>query len=300
MQVDSDSLGGYLRVERERQRVSLQDIAATTKIQLKFLEALERDEYERLPPAPFVVGFLRAYAQYLALDVDAILTAYRVIYRLPEEPESAQPSVLHPTRRSKRLGTLGIGILVLVLGVTVSAVVREWGQHWSAGTRAASQPFLPAPQVAVPPLTPVHTEAPALEPEQAVQPASVPASPAPVVSTHASAPTFATSVAMSSALQNPTTPPGLAFVPPETNVALVLQAHAMEDTWLRVEIDGEKRRELLLASGKSASWEASERFALTIGNVRGTRVTLNGQEMTLPQPRSNVVRDLQLTRAQLN
>jgi len=62
MLVDYDSLGSYLRQERERQQVSLQDIAATTKIQLKFLEALEHDAYDQLPAAPFVVGFLRAYA----------------------------------------------------------------------------------------------------------------------------------------------------------------------------------------------------------------------------------------------
>ena len=68
MPVDFDSLGSYLRQERERQQVSLQEIAAATKIQLKFLEALEHDAYAQLPAPPFVVGFLRAYAQYVALD----------------------------------------------------------------------------------------------------------------------------------------------------------------------------------------------------------------------------------------
>ena len=43
MQVDFDSLGSYLHQERERQQVSLQEMAAATKIQLKFLEALEHD-----------------------------------------------------------------------------------------------------------------------------------------------------------------------------------------------------------------------------------------------------------------
>ena len=56
MQVDFDSLGSYLRQERERQQVSLQEVAAATKIQLKFLEALEHDAYDQLPAAPFVVG----------------------------------------------------------------------------------------------------------------------------------------------------------------------------------------------------------------------------------------------------
>jgi hypothetical protein len=81
---------------------------------------------------------------------------------------------------------------------------------------------------------------------------------------------------------------------------LVLHARALQDTWLRVEIDGDKRREVLLGSGKSVSWEASERFLLTVGNARGTRLTLNGQEISLPSARNNVVRNFLLTRQLLN
>jgi hypothetical protein len=82
---------------------------------------------------------------------------------------------------------------------------------------------------------------------------------------------------------------------------LVLQAQALEETWLRVKIDGaERNNDVLLALGKSISWEASERFVLTIGNANGVRVSLNGQEITLPPSRSNVVRDFLLTRQLLN
>ena len=96
MQVDSDSLGTYLRQERERQQVSLQDIAAATKIQLKFLEALENDAYDQLPASPFVVGFLRAYAQHLALDPEIVLTTYRALHRAPEPSEVTRWSVTTP------------------------------------------------------------------------------------------------------------------------------------------------------------------------------------------------------------
>jgi hypothetical protein len=74
----------------------------------------------------------------------------------------------------------------------------------------------------------------------------------------------------------------------------------MADTWLRVEIDGDKRHTLLLASGKSVQWEASERFRLTVGNVRGIRVALNGQAIPLRSGRTNVMRDMLLTRALLH
>src|SRR4030095_12276491 len=80
---------------------------------------------------------------------------------------------------------------------------------------------------------------------------------------------------------------------------LVLQAAAVEDTWLRVEIDGDKRQDMLLASGKSVRWEAKERFVLTIGNGRGTRLALNGKDIQLPATRGNVIRDFLVTRALL-
>lgn len=81
---------------------------------------------------------------------------------------------------------------------------------------------------------------------------------------------------------------------------LVLQAAAVEDTWLRVEIDGDKHQDMLLASGKSVRWEAKERFVMTIGNVRGTRLTLNGKALPLPATRGNVARDFLVTRALLH
>jgi hypothetical protein len=81
---------------------------------------------------------------------------------------------------------------------------------------------------------------------------------------------------------------------------LTLQAVALEDTWLRVEIDGNKRHDVLLNSGKTIHWEAQRHFLITIGNARGTRLRLNGQEVTLPPGRSNVVRNFQITRTLLD
>ena len=80
----------------------------------------------------------------------------------------------------------------------------------------------------------------------------------------------------------------------------MLQARAVADTWLRVEIDGDKRLTLLLTSGKSVQWEAQERFRLTVGNVRGLRLALNGQELPLQSGRGNVMRNVLLTRALLH
>src|SRR5919108_3371430 len=117
MPVDFDSLGSYLRQERERQQVSLQAIAAATKIQLKFLEALEHDAYDQLPATPFVVGFLRAYAQYVTLDPEMVLTAYRSLHCASEPPEVASRPVPTPTPSPQRRPLLRLGVFLVVFGV---------------------------------------------------------------------------------------------------------------------------------------------------------------------------------------
>jgi len=303
MQVGSDSLGSYLRQERERQRLSLHDVAAATKIQLKFLEALERDAYEQLPAPPFVVGFLRAYAQCIALDPDPVLAAYRALHRAPEPQEVAPrpeplPEPSWPRRRLVRLGAFVVAGS-LVAGVVFYEVRRGQPARQTVTSFPATLPD-PAVPVAPParPILPTPARNESVPPPATVAPAAPGLSGARVES---SAPSLAPAEATSPAV--PAAPSGATVAhargPSEAAGSLVLQATAVSDTWLQVEIDGEKRQPLLLASGKSVQWEAQDRFRLTVGNAKGTRLALNGQDIPLQSGRSNVVRDFLLTRALL-
>ena len=88
--------------------------------------------------------------------------------------------------------------------------------------------------------------------------------------------------------------------PPRGDPPLTLRIFATEDTWLRIVVDAKNTEELLLLAGNEKDWKASEKFALTVGNVAGTQVSLNGAEVALPQNTSNVLRDFVLTRNSLN
>ncbi len=68
------SFGASLRRERELRGVSLQEIAASTKIGVSMLQAIEDDRLDKLPQGLFVRGFIREYARFLALDEQKILT----------------------------------------------------------------------------------------------------------------------------------------------------------------------------------------------------------------------------------
>src|SRR5215831_13324927 len=305
MPVDSDSLGSYLRQERERQQVSLQEIAAATKIQLKFLEALEHDAYDQLPATPFVVGFLRAYAQYVTLDPETVLTAYRSLQRTPEPPEAAPRPVPTPTPSPQRRQLIRLGVFLAVFGIITGLVLHELRRGQPPRSPVASFPAMLPGQAEKSPEAPGSVTPVVSRPEPSGAASVIlPTSPAPAARGE-QGPGLTTPGA-SEAAPLPAPAPASGTTPrkegggSESPGALVLQVTAVADTWLRVEIDGDKRHTLLLASGKSVQWEASERFRLTVGNVRGTRLALNGQEIPLQSGRSNVMRDMLLTRALLH
>jgi cytoskeleton protein RodZ len=70
-------VGNRLRVAREQQQLTLNDVAHRTRIPVSVLEHIERNEFDRLPGAVFVNGHLRALARLVGLDADAMVEAYR-------------------------------------------------------------------------------------------------------------------------------------------------------------------------------------------------------------------------------
>ena len=307
MQVDADSLGDYLRRERELRHVSLQDISVVTKVQLKFLEALEHDDYEQLPPAPFVVGFLRAYAQHLSLEPDEIVAAYHARYRASESPCGHQLPVAYQVKRArpfqwKWLGVL-IGLMLVVAGLMWQTLRR--GQESSsmpADTRVAAERVLAKPREAarVVDAVPEQQYIPPTASTAVVSHVPETASGSPPPESQPESHIVATTAPHSLAPEPPPhVPPASTADPAPVQMPakpLVLQVVAVQETWLRVDIDGETRLSVLLAAGKSVQWEATERFRLTVGNVHGTRVVLNGRDIPLPLTQNNVVRDFLVTR----
>lgn len=70
------SLGEFLKAEREKRGITIEQTASATKIGLKILKQLEADRYSELPALPFVRGFVRNYGKFLGIDGDKLLQEY--------------------------------------------------------------------------------------------------------------------------------------------------------------------------------------------------------------------------------
>ena len=83
-------LGTELRKGRERRGMSLAVLAATTKIGIATLQAMERGDFARLPGGVFTRGFLRAYAREVGLDPEEVVRQYLAEFE-PSRPTEPTP-----------------------------------------------------------------------------------------------------------------------------------------------------------------------------------------------------------------
>lgn len=111
------SVGARLAEARQAQGLSLDEVAARTRIPVRHLDAIEQGEHASLPAATYSVGFVRTYAQTLGLDVAALAQDFRAEIgerpRVRYSPEPFEPA--DPARVPSRLLTfLALAIAVLL------------------------------------------------------------------------------------------------------------------------------------------------------------------------------------------
>lgn len=69
------TLGERLQAGRKQRKLSLDDVAAATKINPYYIKAMERDEIHLLPPRVYVKGYIRSIGQLLGLEVSDLYSA---------------------------------------------------------------------------------------------------------------------------------------------------------------------------------------------------------------------------------
>lgn len=72
-------IGQELKSARLKKGLDLTEIEEALKIRLRFLQALEKNEFDILPGPAYVKGFIRSYAKYVGLDPQALIEEYKAI-----------------------------------------------------------------------------------------------------------------------------------------------------------------------------------------------------------------------------
>ncbi|KUK79606.1 MAG: putative transcriptional regulator [Microgenomates bacterium 39_7] len=112
--MQTKTIGQILAQERQKHRVTLQQLSESTHIKLEYLQALENNQFDLLPPCTFVKGFIKAYGRTFDLDHKSLLAILRRDYQentqgelLPKEFASSVSA------RQNKWGPVTIAVLIV-------------------------------------------------------------------------------------------------------------------------------------------------------------------------------------------
>jgi cytoskeleton protein RodZ len=289
------SIGETLRRERMKRNLELGQIAQELKISLRFLEAIEAEQFDKLPGGVFTRSFIVQYARLLGLDEERI--AGELLRTLDPPPEVAEfveaprpaDSAIHVPRveewegvgKSRFRWSSSLSAAALVVAVMlVCSGLYAWWQHTRRLAPAHESPPVAAVQPAP---SPAPVEQPALP---ADRPSTVPTGTQPPSGTPV--PTPSTEQPKPPAMPQPPVPASNSDAPVRVELT------ADEPVWVLVRNDGKYLFSGTLGARESRTFEATSTVLLRLGNAGGVTVTLNGKPVGPLGPKGQV-RTVQFT-----
>lgn len=248
--------GQRLRAEREARGMTEEEVARELNLTISFLKALEADDYERLPEATFIRGYIRNYARLLEMPSDDLASTFDEAMQdeSADERHTHQQEVVRPRRR--RSGLLGL----MALAVLVLAALAYW---LFAGSGE--------PEPATGAETQVESAAPSASPQMSESPQAVDEA-------------AESSIAEPQTQTAGPTASDMTVATAEPEPADRLEVGFSDSCWVEVR---NAEDEIIFSGQKQAderlSLEAAGPFRLKFGNAAAvSRITLNGDTVSLP------------------
>jgi len=135
------SIGEQLRLAREERGIGLREICEQTRISVHYLEAIEANDYKRLPGGVFNRSFIKAYAKCVGYDEREAIEGYTRYLR--EHGESTDDVSTHPHQSkvytdtpATRSPVLTVVLAILILAILTAAALAalHWFQRRAAMT----------------------------------------------------------------------------------------------------------------------------------------------------------------------
>ncbi|HEY8740435.1 MAG TPA: RodZ domain-containing protein [Candidatus Dormibacteraeota bacterium] len=159
-------LGSQLKQARETHQLTLNEVEWATKIRGEYLQALEDEQFDKLPSGTHARGFLRSYARYLGLDPDPLVDEYNHASSAATEIVSTRPAVAQRRRDFTLTPGMIIGAALLILIGIFGLYLKTQFDKYQASRAADAQP---TPQLHLSELpTPSPTPLPSPSPSASV------------------------------------------------------------------------------------------------------------------------------------
>lgn len=127
-------IGARLKEARIAKGLTLEDLQDSTKIQQRYLSAIEKEEFNVIPGAFYVRVFIKQYAEAVDLDAEEILSHYKEEYEsaVQEEQEKAVPATMQRSAGTKQnsqlkdaLPKIIVALFIIMIFVIVYTLLRD-------------------------------------------------------------------------------------------------------------------------------------------------------------------------------
>jgi cytoskeleton protein RodZ len=287
------SFGEKLKLEREKRKITLEQIASSTKIGARMLQALEEDRFNQLPGGIFNKGFVRAYSRFVGLDEDQTVAEYLeasgdappVSTEIAAREDGARENAENLRRleasadspaRHLPWGLFAALLLVIALALSL----------WSHRRREeARQSVRPASTTAATQLSGGSGESGAAGSPRAGSPGPGSPGAGSPGSGLKPAPTPAGASSAKASTVAPKTPPDiapknlLAATPAATPAEFTVLIQAREESWISITADGKTVPSELLAAGEQRSIRGRKEITVKAGNSGGVDFRFNGKKL---------------------
>lgn len=262
--------GQQLRQARVDTRLSVEDVARALQLSARHIAAIERDDYEQLPAATYVRGYLRAYAQLVGLAPERVLETFNQLPIANRRQGLVPPAPA--TQITSNDGLIKLGTLA-VAGVMIGLAIVWWqGQEPASAPSTAAVP----PVALVPDTTPVTPMVDTETETAAPAPAARAPTPSPTAPRAAAPSTPPERPAQVISPRVPSDTPAVDIDPNTPRSRLVL--YVTDDSWAEVR-DARSQRLIYetVAAGRVVTLEGVAPFQVFLGNADGVRVEMNGR-----------------------
>lgn len=267
-----EPLGEYLKNIRKSINASLETVAAKTKININYLNAIEEGRFNDLPGEVFIKGFLRSYAKFLGIDEADVINRYNQLRKETKETVPLEAKIEEAVQRketvnlgSKKITPI-IGSAVVVFLIILAILFLRTEEPVKKAERREDKKIKIE-----------KTEKPVEKPKDVIE--------APVQ-------------ALNKKETEPVPQPKAEQIKKVKN-SLTLVINAAEQSWLMITIDEKEKKDILLQPGEKINLKAEKNFLITLGNAGGVDIEFNGKRLEPFGPKGRVVSNILLTREKI-
>ena len=280
-----ENFGSYLKHERELRGVPLEEISGTTKIHIRFLQALEENKFDELPGKVFIKGYIRSYANTIGSDVEETLNIYEesVGDKSPDPITDSEPTQKISATKFFGFGLICLFIVALIFLIKLFILDKNIPDPKETTSSAAT---LNAPSKKETMLKVQRDSLKGEFEENSIPEVSVSEQASQVTNEKVN---LISAPKTQNEESNTDIKEGI--VSKNTEKPLKLTIKVKNNSWFNLAIDNLREEDFILAAGEEKSYWGKKVFRLTIGNKQGTDLILNGKTLVLPESKEKVIKD---------